>query len=310
MKGLELAERYYLHCGKDMIAAKFPQCSARIACGVAGEGSDCLGFDDELSRDHDFGPGFCMWLTDEDDAEIGDDLRAAYSSLPRSFEGYAVRNPVSYGEQRQSALRFTNFYRKFTGLPRAPESLTEWRAIPEHFLSAAAGGKVFDDALGAFSAIRKRLLDFYPEDIRLKKLAARAAAMAQSGQYNYARCLQRGEPAAALRALSEFVGASCSLVHLLNKRYTPWYKWAHRSLKDLPILSETHALIGALCATGERKDRKADIDIIEEICALVIATLKEQGLTSATGDFLLDHAPEIMRGIKDERIAAMHVMAE
>jgi hypothetical protein len=308
VKGLELAERYYLHCGKEMLARSFPRHKDRIACGLAGEGSDCLGFDDGLSRDHDFGPGFCMWLTDGDEAEIGDELRAAYGALPRSFMGHAARDPVSYGEQRLSAMRITRFYAKFTGLPRAPESLDEWRGIPEHFLATAVSGAVFEDTLGAFSAIRNRLTEFYPEDIRLKKLAARTARMAQAGQYNYARCVKRGETAAALRMLSEFVGAACSAAHLLNRKYTPWHKWAHRSLQGLKLLPEAHGLIGELCADGATARRRTDL--IEEICALVIAALKAQGLTSGTGDFLLDHSPEIMRGIKDERIRAMHVMAE
>jgi hypothetical protein len=308
MKGLELAEGYYLHCGRDMLERDFPRYKARIACGLAGEGSDCLGFDDELSRDHDFGPGFCMWLTDEDEAEIGDALRAAYRALPQSFMGYAARDPVSYGEQRLSAMRLTRFYMKFTGLPRAPEHSDEWRRIPEHFLSAAVSGAVFADESGVFSAIRRRLLGFYPEDIRLKKLAARAASMGQSGQYNYARCVKRGEAVAALRALSEFTSAACSMVHLLNKRYTPWYKWAHRSLKDMKILPEAHALLGALCAEDAAARRR--IGLIEEFCALTITALRAQGLTSADGDFLLDHGPAIMRGIRDEGIRAMHLMAE
>jgi hypothetical protein len=308
VKGLELAERYYLDCGKEMLAQRFPRHRDRVACGLAGEGSDCLGFDDDISRDHDFGPGFCMWLTDEDEAEIGDALRAAYRALPQHFMGFSARDPVSYGEQRLSAMRFTLFYRKFTGLPRAPESLDEWRRIPEHFLAAAVSGAVFEDPLGAFSAIRSRLLGFYPEDIRLKKIAARAASMAQAGQYNYARCVRRNDAAAALRALSEFVGAACSMAHLLNKKYTPWYKWAHRSLRELKIVPAAYELIGALCADGATDRRR--IDLIEEICARVIAALKAQGLTSESSDFLLDHGPAIMRNIKDERIRAMHVMAE
>jgi hypothetical protein len=308
MKGLELAEQYYLRCGKEMLETQFPGYTDRIACGLAGEGSDCLGFDDDISRDHDFGPGFCMWLTDEDDAEVGDALRAAYGALPQSLMGYAARNPVSYGEQRLSAMRFTDFYMKFTGLPRAPESLAEWRRIPEHFLSAATSGAVFADALGAFSAIRNHLLDFYPEDIRLKKIAARAAVMAQAGQYNYARCVERGEAVAAQRALSEFIGAACSMAHLLNRKYTPWYKWAHRSLKGMRIIPEAYDLIGQLCVEGSTARQMQYL--IEEICAAVLRELRARGLSAAESDFLLDHCPEIMLRIGDERIRVMHVMAE
>ena len=65
MKGLELAEQYYVNCGKDMLA-QFPQALPFLAVGLAGSGSECCGYDDETSRDHDFEPGFCIFLPGED----------------------------------------------------------------------------------------------------------------------------------------------------------------------------------------------------------------------------------------------------
>ena len=62
MTGLELAKAYYETYGKRMLAEEFPRYVDRIAVGLAGEGSECFGFDDAISRDHDFGPSFCMWL--------------------------------------------------------------------------------------------------------------------------------------------------------------------------------------------------------------------------------------------------------
>ena len=66
MKGLELCRLYYEEVGAPALKAAFPELMGRAAAGLAGQGSDCLGFDDEYSRDHDFGPGFLVWLTDAD----------------------------------------------------------------------------------------------------------------------------------------------------------------------------------------------------------------------------------------------------
>lgn len=57
MKGLELCREYFENYGRAMLE-EFPEIKDRIAVGLAGEGSECLGFDDELSRDHEFRTGF------------------------------------------------------------------------------------------------------------------------------------------------------------------------------------------------------------------------------------------------------------
>ena len=84
-------------------------------------------------------------------------------------------------------------------------------------LCVATNGKVFLDNLGKFSEIRNRLLNFYPEDIRLKKIAFQLNKMAQSGQYNYNRMIKRGDTVAANIAQGEFVKHYLEFVHLLNK---------------------------------------------------------------------------------------------
>ena len=87
MKGLELSERYYEAFGKSMIQKQFSDYEQRIAVGLVGDGSECLGYDDALSQDHDFGPGFCLWLTREDFAAIGRELTKAYENRGEILPG-------------------------------------------------------------------------------------------------------------------------------------------------------------------------------------------------------------------------------
>ena len=64
--GIDSSRRFYENVIAPMIHDDFGEYENRIAVGLVGEGSDCFGYDDFMSRDHDFGTGVCLWLTDED----------------------------------------------------------------------------------------------------------------------------------------------------------------------------------------------------------------------------------------------------
>lgn len=89
MTGLALCRAYYEEYGKPMIHEKFATYEDKIAVGLCGEGSDCFGYDDEVSRDHDWGPGFAMWMNIEVYEEIGKELQKAYEELPKEFMGFS-----------------------------------------------------------------------------------------------------------------------------------------------------------------------------------------------------------------------------
>ncbi len=324
MKGLELAERYYFTYGKPMLERQFPQLAGRVAAGLAGEGSECLGFDDAISQDHDFGPAFCLWLTQEDYDAYGKALQEAYQALPKDFLGVPGRVDSAQGGGRVGVREIHDFYRQFVGEEQPPRSLLRWLYLPDAALAAATNGKVFEDPLGEFSAVRSALSS-YPEDVRIQKLAARTAIMAQSGQYNYARCMRRGETVAAELALREFVQAAVSLVYLLNRRYAPYYKWMFHGMRDLPILAPAVApLLQELMELGvqrqawenqdsprfnpyvNRLDRK--VQLIESICGKAVRELHAQGLTTLNEDFLEPHAWAIHDRIQDPALRRCHVM--
>ncbi len=310
MKGMELSRKYFEEYGLPMLEQKFPQYIDKMAAGLVGEGSECLGFDDEYSRDHDFGAGFCVWLPDELYRSIGAELQKEYDRLPETYMGIS-RNITAMNPGRTGAMSIDSFYFRYTGLKRAPIDNMEWFRIPEHFLATVTNGQVFMDRLGQFTEIRTALLSYYPEDVLRKKLAARCAVMAQAGQYNYPRCIKRGERQAAYLACAEFIKAALSAVYLLNRRYMPFYKWSFRGAQELPLLKNAVTGLRRLSLTddaGAHDNEKQEL--IESICIEVIQEMNRQRLTFVTETFMEAQALDLMKGVKDTRIASMHILTD
>ena len=302
MRGLDEARTLYEEYGRPMLHQQFPELEGRVAVGLAGHGSECYGYDDELSRDHDFARGFCLWLTDEDDLRYGVALNRAYRSLPLG-EG-SERSALA--EDNCGVRRIAFFYRRYTGSPGAPESWQQWLSLPSSALAEATNGAVFRDDLGAFTAIRETLLNCMPEDVRKKKLAARLIEMAQTGQYNYGRCLKHGEAGAAALELADFVRAACGAIYLLEKRHMPYTKWMLRGMEDLPGLGHLRTALEFLL-TGEN-DPALRQGVVEDICATVAGELRAQGLSDGNWDYLEPHAFAVQGRITNPQIRALHVM--
>ena len=305
MQGLEEARRLYERYGTDMIDRLFPKWAGRIAVGLVGHGSECFGFDDVLSRDHDFPEGFCLWVDDETDRAIGVQLARAYRALP--FKKAEARSALS--ETSRGVRRIRDFYSRYTGCDGAPESELQWLSLPAHALAEATNGAVFRDDQGLFSSIRETLLNGMPEDVRLKKLAARVIAMAQAGQYNYPRCVRHGEYGAAMLAMTEFVNAACGAIYLLNRRHMPYYEWQLRGMAGLEKLAGMKdALEFLLTAENDEQGRILKSAVAEDICAAVAAELRAQHLTHGSWDYLEPHAFEIASHIESPQLRAMHIM--
>lgn len=309
MKGMELARAYYQEYAQQ-IRSRFPGYENKMAFGLVGEGSECYGYDDDLSQDHDFGPGFCLWITRETARAIGAELQKAYEELPKTFMGYTLQETPE-GAGRTGVIPIDRFYIRFTNVDGVPSSNIEWLRIPERFLSIATNGEVFDDPEGAFTSVRSALLRFYPEDVLRKKLAARAAVCSQSGQYNFPRCANRGEREAAWLALSEFVRAALSACYLLERKYMPFYKWAFKGTEELRTLTGVVSQLRQLVAmSNEPQQDQGKQQIIESICEGIGRELNRQGLSNTADPFLQAHLPSIMGGIRDPQIKGLHVMAD
>ena len=302
MQGIELCKAYYEAYGIPMLSEQFSDVIDRIAVGLVGEGSECLGYDDEISQDHDFEPGFCLWITKEDEREFGFKLERAYAKLPKEFMGF-TRAPLSpVGGNRHGVLVIDDFYKKFLGTPNVPETYDQWFSIPAATLRTVVSGDIWKDDLGVFSSVRNVLKQGYPEDVRLKKLAAHTIMMNQAGQHNLGRCLARDEMGSAQLCIAEFIRHAISAIYLLNNVYEPFYKWAYRGIRELPLLWE---LESALTSLPSSENPEA---LVEEIAHAFAAAYREQGISNTQSDALCTHAYDITNEIQDANIRNMHVM--
>ncbi len=303
MRGLELAEAFYREVALPRLTPQWVPWLERAAVGLVGEGSECFGFDDEQSRDHDWGPGFCIWLEAADHAQVGERLQAAYLALPESFQGYRRRS-TPWGRDRLGVSSIGDFYRRHLGLAHAPSSLEGWLRLSEQGLAACTNGRVFSDPLGRFSQVRLSFLAYPPDDVRRLRAARLCLSAGQAGQYNFSRCSARGEVFAARYAETKFAADLMALVYLLNRRYAPFYKWLHRGLAELPLLGRTAQTMVNDLLVAQTVDIKAGL--IDELACLAGEELSRQGLSMASSRFLLDHVGPLQEGIGDREFAAKY----
>lgn len=310
MKGLELSEKFYLECGKPMLEEKFSHLLPYIAIGVCGSGSECFGYDDELSLDHDFEPGFCIFLPDEKiiDRKAEFELERAYEKLPREFLGYRRPTVAPAGGKRRGVMRYSDFFVSKTGTPDGNLTLKEWFSVPEQSLWEATNGKIFFDEYGEFTKIRQKLA-YLPEDVRLKRLAGNLIIMEQAGLYNYPRLITRAETAAAQLAMVEFTNSALNAIFLLNRRYIPYYKWSFRALRELTQLAYLNAPLEYLLSSPNTADEATKKqNTAREIFDSIINEIKKEGLSDFAGDAAEGHASAINRRISDTEIRNLHIL--
>ena len=156
---IENSRLFYEEKVAPMIKEKFGEYEGRIAVGLSGEGSDCFAFDDDISRDHDFGTGVCLWLTDEDMALFGKALREAYDAIVDEKErSYLTENL----RKRRGVMTIHDFYSNIlrTDCDTDHCVMTEktWNSLDHSCLKTATNGEIFRDDLGKFTAFRSLLL--------------------------------------------------------------------------------------------------------------------------------------------------------
>ena len=296
--GMELCRRYYEEYGRPMIAGKFHAYESQIAVGLVGKGSDCFGFDDVLSQDHDFGPRFVMWVTKKVYDEIGEELQEAYDKLPNQFLG-VDRIETFHGKDRSGVMIIEEFYKNLLGFDlvgmlahnhedtaSGKESLDTikcWLSVQEYGLAAAVNGEVFRDDEGIFTQYRKLLSAYYPKAVWYRKVAQTCALFSQSGQYNLPRMRRRGQLVSAELAKAECAKQAMKLYYLLNRKYAPHDKWLYKGMPENPQMT-----------LGEEGMENADVPkLVEQMSLLPADIAHEAALTTAVESLAVIFANEL-----------------
>ena len=301
--------RFYDEHVADLIHAQFGEYESRIAVGIAGEGSDCFGYDDVISRDHDFGTGVCLWVTDDDMDRFGRSLSAAYNELVDSVERSYYTQRL---RQRRGVMTIHDFYSNILRIDCDVDSCTmsddQWYSLDHTCLKTATNGQVFRDDPGVFTAFRELLLGYYPDRIWRIRMAEQLHAYASALQVNYPRCMTRNDTVAAELCRSEGIRSAMELFFLLKREYPPYYKWTYRALTQLDDEGVISAKLQDLSDTAVSRDawegtsyhpgrpnyRDRIVSLADELASEIAAEMKKAGLVRYGSPYLESLVNEVL----------------
>ena len=255
----------------------------RYAAALVGSGSEVLGYDDEESTDHHWGPRVTIFLSPPDHARSGDEVSTVLErELPHEFRGWSTSfgppdevgvrllEPVSDGRvnHRVDVETVSGFMRAQLGFdPLAGVTLTEWLTTPQQSLLNVTAGAVFHDELGELTAAREAVA-FYPHDVWLYLMAARWKRVGDLEAF-VGRCGALGDDLGSRLVAATIAGELIRLAFLLERRYAPYAKWLGTAFRTLGIEPRLRPLLEAAMSAEDWKAR-------EESLSSAYATLAER----------------------------------
>jgi hypothetical protein len=258
LKGLELSRRFFFEAVQPIVERRFPE--VLCAAALIGYGSEVLGFDDEMSRDHEWGPRVQLFT---DQLDRGPEIeRALTDELPRSFAGFPTNfgptgepgtvrmtatesGPVAH---RVQTFKLADYLRVRIGVdPREGLSPADWLVTPSQQLLELTAGDVFADPVGELTRVRD-LLAWYPHDVWLLAMAGHWKRIAEFEHLHGATLIRRDELGSRLLVAALVRDLMC-LGFLQHRRYAPYPKWFGAAYSELK-LPESEPLHAALSAGG------------------------------------------------------------
>ncbi len=260
-----------------LLAARFPEETEQMAAGVFGYGSEVLRLDDEYSTDHHFGLRVNVLLPEGVMAARGAVIEDALAEgLPASWRGRELRE--GYTRTKGVALASLEHHLRSTiGLEAAPNSHSQWLAIPEEDVMHIVAGEVWHDPSGRFSAVRAALDGYYPEEVRLRRLAHWCRYFSGMGVYALKRALLRDNELYANTTFARSLRWGVQMAFLLDRQYYPYDKWLTTMFNRLPRMgARLAAIVEEASKLGTSWERK--LDLLHQMSDVLDQAMVEDGL--------------------------------
>lgn len=263
VSGAALSRLYYEEIVRPAVAARWP--GLPHAAGRLGSGSDVLGLDDAVSRDHDWGLRLSLLVPPEVVEQVDVHLEAV---LPDTFGGYPIRFRTTWDHQARHRVQVedvSTFVASRIGLtPSGCLSVAQWLSLTGQAVLEVTAGPVFVDTAGELTAVREQLA-WYPKDVWVYVVATDWARIAQELPI-IGRAAERGDDLGSRVIGSRLVGVAMHLAHLLERRWPPYAKWIGLSLTELPRAGPAaEPLLRALEAREWRDREGALVDALRTL---------------------------------------------
>jgi Domain of unknown function (DUF4037) len=231
VSGAALSRMYYDELVGPAVAARWP--GLPHAAGRLGSGSDVLGFDDDLSQDHDWGLRLNLLVPTNVAGEVDAYLDTV---LPDRFGGYPTRFATTWDPQVRHRVQVEDvctFVASRTGITASDSvSVAEWLSLTGQAVLEVTAGPVFVDTAGELTAARERLA-WYPDDVWAYVVATDWARLGQELPL-VGRTAELGDDLGSRVIASRLADVAMHLAHLVERRWPPYAKWIGTSLNRLP----------------------------------------------------------------------------
>jgi hypothetical protein len=274
---IDVSRAFFDEVVKPALEREFPGEMAQMVFGVFGYGSEVLRLDDEHSRDHHWGLRINALMPEAMFRERAEPLMQALTAqLPASFRGYSLRE----GYTKWSGLELSSLeqhLRQTIGIERPPATYAEWLGIPEEDITHVVAGEVWHDPAGRFGAVRAALQGYYPEPVRLRRIAHWCRYYSGMGAYALKRAVLRDNELYATITFARAIRLGVQLAFLIDRQYYPYDKWLLAYFDQLPRMgARLRPIVDEAVRLSTPWERK--LALLDQISDVLDAALVEDGV--------------------------------